>query len=415
MRPTPVASFQRIETLDVLRGFALLGILAMNIRVMAAPMGAYLYPLNLWEYDGANRAAYLLTATLFDLKMMGLFSMLFGAGVLLYAAKADAGIRTLWFRRMAILLVVGLVHAYLIWPGDILVFYALCGMLVLWWMRRFSYRVLFGAGVAVLLVGALLTAGHGLSWDSMSVEDRAADAALMAPSDADVRAELARMQGSYADVVSTRAPVVFMFQTFMFAVFFFWRATGMMLIGMALYKSGFLDGTRPTSTYATTALICLPVGLGLAAYGALALDRAAYALPARILLDLWNYVGSVFASIGYAAAIIFVVKRLAAGRLRGALAAVGQMALTNYLLHSIVTAVIFLGWGFGLAGRFDYAEQLAIVAAICAAQLALSPLWLARYRFGPFEWLWRSLTYGRRQPMRRDRPYANVGSAPASV
>ena len=128
--PSPVSDKERVEAVDVLRGFALLGILAMNIRAMAAPFGAYMTPSAFFPYEGASRAAYIFTSIVFDLKMMGLFSMLFGAGVLLYAGKsADAGRspRALWFRRMFWLLVIGLVHAYLIWDGDILVPYALCG------------------------------------------------------------------------------------------------------------------------------------------------------------------------------------------------------------------------------------------------------------------------------------------------
>ena len=139
--PTPVSRQDRIETLDVLRGFALLGILTMNIRGMAAPLSAYMYPAAVFEYSGASRLAYLFTNVVSDLKMMGLFSMLFGVSVLLYAAKLTASgqpPRGLWFRRMGWLLVIGLVHAYFIWGGDILVPYALCGMLILWWVRRLA-------------------------------------------------------------------------------------------------------------------------------------------------------------------------------------------------------------------------------------------------------------------------------------
>jgi uncharacterized protein len=209
------------------------------------------------------------------------------------------------------------------------------------------------------------------------------------------------MLASYPETVAHHAPIVFMFQTMFFVSFFLWRCSGMMLLGMALYKWGFLDGRRSARVYIVTAALCIPIGLGLASYGAIELERVRFALPERIILDLWNYAGAVLASVGYSAALILAVKAGAFSRARKALAAVGQMALTNYLLHSVIASVLFLGWGFGLAGRLDYAEQLAVVVAIWAIQLALSPLWLAHYRFGPAEWLWRSLTYWQVQPIRR--------------
>ena len=417
LQTAPVPSTERFETLDVLRGFALLGILAMNIRVMAGPFGAYMYPLAMFEYAGANRTAYLFTNTAFDLKMMGLFSMLFGASVLLYAAKSAASngsLRSLWFRRMFWLLVIGLVHAYLIWDGDILVPYALCGILLLWWMRRFSAPVLLGAACFVLLVGAVLTVGHFMSWDSMSEADRTQELSIYMPSEAQTQEQLDGLLGSYVDVVRHRAPIVFLFQTFVFATFFFWRCSGMMLLGMALYKWGFLDGRRAVREYVLAAAVGIPVGLALAWYGTVALEGVRFTMPQRTVSDLWNYTGAVLASIGYAAALILLVKREAAPRLRRAFAAIGQMALTNYLLQSAITSVLFLGWGVGLAGRFDYAEQLAVVAAIWAFQLAVSPVWLARYRFGPAEWAWRSLTYWQVQPMVRDRSrHSQLGGAAA--
>ena len=404
-QPAPVSSTQRLETLDVLRGFALLGILAMNIRAMAAPMSAYMYPYALFDYEGPSRLAYLFTTVVFDLKMMGLFSMLFGAGVLLYADKRTESGRSptaLWFRRMFVLLVIGLLHAYLIWPGDILVPYALCGILLLWWMRNRTARTLLYSAIVMLAIGAGLAVVHGLTWGSMSEADRAAELELMMPTREQALGHVDLMLGSYLRFVAGSAPSTFMFETMFFALFFFWRCGGMMLLGMSLYKSGFLEGRLSSSAYARVALIALPVGLGLAFIGALELDRVAYAMPTRALVDLWNYAGAVFASIGYAATLIWIVKREAMAGWRRRLAAVGQMALSNYLFHSITASVVFLGWGFGLAGRFDYAAQLLFVVAIWMVQLIISPIWLQRFRFGPAEWLWRTLTYGRAQPMRQE-------------
>src|SRR5262245_710696 len=331
LHPAPVSSRDRIETLDVLRGFALLGILAMNIRAMAAPLSAYMYPYALFDYSGASRAAYLFTSIVFDLKMMGLFSMLFGAGALLYAAKAtESGKppRGLWFRRMFWLLVIGLVHAYLIWDGDILVPYALCGLLLLWWVRRFSARILFGGAVTWLAIGVLLSIGQGMAWETMPDANRAAALEIWMPTPEQMSEQLTQMRGSYMDVISHRAMFVFMGQTMYFVFFFFWRCGGMMLLGMALYKWGFLDGRRPIRDYAIAAAVCLPIGLALAWYGTVALERIRFAMPQRTVADLWNYVGAVLVSVGYAALLIVMVKRGALAGLRRALAAVGQMAFS---------------------------------------------------------------------------------------
>lgn len=399
----PVSAGERLETLDVLRGFALLGILAMNIRAMAAPFSAYMYPYAPFEYTGASRAAYIFTSVFFDLKMMGLFSMLFGASVLLYAAKrTESGKppRGLWFRRMFWLLVIGLVHAYLIWDGDILVPYALCGLLFLWWVRRLPAPFLLVGSIVLLAIGAWLSIVNVQAWPTLPEEERAGQLSVFMPTPEEVNEELTAMLGGYGDVVSHRAAFALATQTGFFVFFFLWRCGGMMLLGMALLKWGFLDGRWSTRAYAIAAVTCLPVGLALAWQGTVALEKIRFAMPERMVLDLWNYVGATLASIGYAAALLLVVKRGVLGALRRALAAIGQMALTNYLLQSLITSILFLGWGFGLAGRFDYAAQLLIVVAIWVIELAWSPLWLRRFRFGPVEWLWRSLTYWKVQPVR---------------
>jgi uncharacterized protein len=401
---TPVSVTERIESLDVLRGVALLGILAMNIRAMAGPFGSYMYPYALFEFEGANRLAFLFTAVFFDLKMMGLFSMLFGAGVVLYAAKADrAGTRAtgLWFRRMGWLLAIGLVHAYLIWNGDILVPYAMSGLLLLWWVRRWSARALVIAGLCTLLIGGALSLGQLYSWDSMGEAEKAEQLTFMMPTPEQAQAQVDEMRGSYPEIVAARAPVVLLFQTLIYVTFFLWRTGGMMLLGMGLFKAGFLDGRRSAASYRRTAAACLLVGVSMSTTGVLSLEAVRFSMPERTLPDLWNYIGSIFSSVGYAAGILAIVKAGALAALRKRLAAVGQMAFSNYLGQSIITAILFLGWGFDLVGRFNYATQLLIVAAVWVLQLIVSPLWLALYRFGPAEWLWRSLTYWQRQPMAR--------------
>jgi uncharacterized protein len=347
--------------------------------------------------------------------MMGLFSMLFGAGVLLYAGKpTESGRppRALWFRRMFWLLVIGLVHAYLIWDGDILVPYALCGLLVLWWVRGWSARALTIAAIVFLTIGASGVIAQGVMWNSMPEADRAQQLAIMSPTPEQAREQLAAMRGSYLDVVAHRASFVLLAQTMFFLMFFLWRCGGMMLLGMALYKAGFLEGRWSSRTYLRVGLVCLPLGLALAAVGVRDVERLQFTMPQRAYADIWNYAGAVFASIGYAALLLWLLQQNALPSLRRRLAAVGQMALSNYLFQSIVTAAVFLGWGLGYVGRFDYAQQLLVVAGIWIVQLAITPIWLAQFRFGPAEWMWRSLTYWRRQPLKRDAPLrAKIGIA----
>ena len=317
--PPPPSLFpQRLETLDVLRGFALLGILAMNIRAMAAPMSAYMYPYALFDYEGSSRLAYLFTTVVFDLKMMGLFSMLFGAGVLLYANKrtgirpaaaralVQADVRPAGNRPPARVLHLGRRHPRALRP------------------LRHPPAVVdaqpHGAHAAhlrrrMLAIGAALAVVHWLAWGSMSEADRAAELELMMPTREQALGHVDLMLGAYTRFVAGSAPGTFMFETMFFLMFFLWRCGGMMLLGMSLYKSGFLDGRLPSSTYARVALIATPVGLGLAFIGALELERVAYAMPIRAAVDLWNYVGAVFASIGYAATLIWIVKRGSDGRL----------------------------------------------------------------------------------------------------
>jgi uncharacterized protein len=311
---SPVSQRDRVETLDVLRGFALLGILAMNVRAMAAPMTAYLYPYHPFDYAGASRVGYLFTSVVFDLKMMGLFSMLFGAGALLYSAKTTTDAtppRALWFRRMGWLLGIGLIHAYLIWDGDILVSYALCGMLVLWWVRRWPAAGLAAAAVALLAVGAALWVLYGQLWNVMPPEARASESAAWMPTREQSEAQLAELHGGYLEVVAARAPAAFEAQTFVFFTFFLWRCSGMMLLGMALWKWGFLDGRRAARDYLIAAAICLPIGLALAGYSSVRLEEVRYAMPDRTRADLWNHAGAVLASIGYAATLILMVKHKA--------------------------------------------------------------------------------------------------------
>jgi uncharacterized protein len=425
-RAEPVEAMSRIAAVDVLRGVALLGILAMNIVSFGWPFSGYENP-KLSGGDGpANRAAWVVNSLIFSGKMMSLFSMLFGAGLVLMSERAEARgvrVRGVYYRRVLWLLVFGLIHAYLIWEGDILVAYALCG-LVLYLFRNKSPRTLIGLGVVLLAIASLLGVGfvafaRVAERASMAVAE--AKAAGRAPPEVEVgfqqawddglreffrptpeetEKDLAAYRGSYAEVVRHRAPLVLLIQTFAFAVMVVWGVAGRMLIGMALMKLGVFTAGRSWRFYRGMAVISYAFGLPLTLYGIISLLRHDFdplvAMGGATAFGL----GMVPMALGHAAVVMMACKAQMWPGARRRLGAVGRMALTNYLAQSLLCTTLFYGYGLGYFGYLDRVWLWGVVLAIWALQLWYSPLWLERFRFGPAEWLWRSLTYGRFQPMR---------------
>jgi uncharacterized protein len=400
--PHPVAERERIVALDVLRGVALLGILPMNIRSFAAPFAAYFNPLAMFDYSGASRAAYWATTLLFDTKMISIFSMLFGAGALIYSEKPSTGKTSptrLWYRRNFWLLVIGLVHAYLIWTGDILVVYSLCGFIIVWWTRKLPAWALALLATVMFAIGGLLVIGQAAAFQILTAEEQAAKNSLWQPTPDELAGELAVYRDGYLGIVAHRAPEALMIHTMYFLWFFLWRAGGMMVLGQGLMKWGILTGARSSRFYLTMALLGYLVGFPIVWIGLAKLEAAEFVLPQRFMLDLYNYFGSIAVALGHVGLVLWLFQRWPRSPWFDRLAAVGRMALTNYLMQSLLCTTLFYGYGFNLFGRLDYARQLAVVAAVWALQLTLSPWWLRRFQFGPVEWLWRWLTYGVRPPM----------------
>ncbi len=425
----PVAEPERIAAVDTLRGFALLGILAMNIIAFALPDAAYGNPLIAGGFAGADYVAWLTNHLFFELKMMSIFSMLFGAGLVLMADRAEARggtPRGIYYRRVLWLLVFGLAHAYLLWWGDILYSYAVCGLL-LYLFRRRSPKVLITLGLLVTLVAIPLGIGFSFSIAQLKEKAAQAESAIAAgrtqqelsqeqrdalagwnemranfdPTPAQLAKEIETYRGGYAGIFKHRAPSVFMFQTIFFIAFIFWRVAGMMLLGMGLMKLGVFSAKCSTRFYALCALIGYGVGLPLIAYGARELVAHQFAFDYVFRVgSYFNYVGSMLVALGHVGAVILVYQARLLTWLTTRLAAVGRMALTNYLTHSLVCTTLFYGYGFGLFGTINRAGLFGVVVAIWIFQLAVSPWWLRRFRFGPAEWVWRSLTYWRRQPMK---------------
>jgi uncharacterized protein len=430
----PVSAPQRLRMLDVLRGCALLGILLMNIPYFAMPMAAY-SQLNAWGgNDGANLWTFFIQWTLFEGKMRALFSILFGAGIVLFiehatARRDSAEVGDLFVRRMLWLMLFGILHAWFIWYGDILYPYAICGLLI-FPLRKLPPRTLFVTAAMSLL---LLTGGlAGDAFDKQSQKEAgtaalAAEAAgktlteeqkdakeawtntleMQAPSREAMQEEVDAYRSGYAGALKQRAEVSrkFHFVPLYFPIFIdFWA---LMLIGMGLYQLGILQGDRSVGFYGRMAAIGYAVGLPLNA-------TAAY------LMYAWNFdfIGNEFANIpafqvgrvatvlAHLSVIVIAVKRGWLTRLADRLAAVGRMAFSNYIAHSVICSLIFYNPGLALIGQLQRYQLYFIVLGIWAFNLLWSPWWLSRFRFGPLEWCWRSLTYWRRQPMRRPAPSA---------
>jgi uncharacterized protein len=399
----PSAESERIDALDTLRGFAVLGILVMNVQSYSMPGSAYFFPHSYGDMGGVNGLVWMAGNLLFSQKFMAIFSMLFGAGIVLMNGRARArghGFGGLHYRRMSVLLAFGLIHAYLLWEGDILVTYALCG-LWLYLMRDVRPGRQLAAGLALLAVGTGLMLMGGLFSPRWPAAAREAFAADWRPSPERIAEILAAMRGGFAAQMGERVPNSLEMHTQGVPFFLFWRASGMMLIGMALFQWGVLSGRARPSVYRLFIALALLVGLPLSVYGHLRIEAAGWEVfRTFFLLSQFEYWGSLPIALGWVGALMLVVRAGALPGLRRRLAAVGRMAFSNYIMHTAIASFVFYGHGLALFGRVPRVGQLGFVVAVWILQLWLSPWWLARFRYGPLEWLWRSLSYRARPPFR---------------
>jgi uncharacterized protein len=415
---------KRIEALDFVRGAALFGILLMNITGFGLSH-AYSNPQTSGGADGANLWAWIVTTVGFEGTQRALFSILFGAGVVLFTARLEAAGRPdaadIYFRRNLWLIGFGLLNAFIfLWYGDILFTYGVVGLFV-YAFRKMLAKHLLLIGVATLLAGAVWNVNDTVGL--LRAHDRAAAAQAVKAAGRPLteeqtgaisawdekKAEFKAPPAKVKKEVEARTGGYFRAMAFIANYNVYWQSWGlyryfsdifgMMLIGMALYKMGVLTLERPTRFYVT--MIVAGYGAGLAVniaetrwivghdFSALAFSQA------NISYDL----GRLAMTMGHLGALLLFVRSGVLPWFRHALAAVGRMAFTNYLTHSVVCAILFTG--FGLFNTLERHQLYYIVFAIWAVQLVLSPLWLRTYRFGPMEWLWRYLTYGTRPAFRR--------------
>jgi uncharacterized protein len=399
----PVNQAQRIVSLDVLRGVAVLGILVMNIQSFAMPGAAYMNPSVYGDLEGANRWVWYLSHLLTDQKFWTIFSMLFGAGIVLMTSRGEAagrGSAGVHYRRMGWLLLIALLHAHLLWYGDILYYYAMCG-LVAYLFRKLPPWLLVTLGLVSVSVTFCMSLLFGWMLGSGMIPPENI-VSFWAPPDDMIAGELSGYRGGWLTQMSQRVPVALMFETFLLVTFIGWRTGGIILIGMALYKLGVFSAARSKGFYAALVAIGALVGIPVIMYGAHRNVEAGWDVMYSFYYGgLYNFWASILVALGWVGLVMLVCKSNVLGLAQRVLAAVGQMALTNYLMQTIICTTIFYGHGFGRFGHFDRTEQIATVLAVWIVELIWSPIWMRYFRFGPFEWLWRSLTYLKPQPIRR--------------
>ncbi len=394
----PVGSDERIAFLDILRGFAVMAIFVVNIKAMVMPFAWYSNP-TLWATETEQLIA-MVQRFVVDDKWRTTFTALYGAGLLMIfdrMAAKGAGIGRLATRNLW-LAAFGAIHLLLIWMGDILFVYGVTGLLAMLFVRMGTGK-LFTFGLVMLVLGMLWMAffAAGPAFD----DDLYAKLAPMfwEPTEASLQQESDAMLGSVGDQIMSRVVAAPMFILFYFLIGGMWLMTlGLMVTGMGLFRAGLYRGAWPLVATLPLALVFLCAAWGLDAYQVFQLEAADYDFAKYSLLNGVAMTDGVLGAFGYACLISALVSM---GLKFGPVAAVGRMAFTNYITCSLIGTTLAGGHGFRLFGEMDLVSITFVTFATFLAMLIWSPLWLRFFRFGPLEWVWRSLVYGKVQPLRR--------------
>ncbi|MGI8598828.1 MAG: DUF418 domain-containing protein [Chitinophagaceae bacterium] len=427
----PVEQTERIIILDSLRGIAILGILIMNIPGFGLPYVAVFDLTILNELSGANFKAWAIVEGIFEGSMRGLFSMLFGAGMILFISrleKKNNGIipAEIYFRRQLWLLFFGLINTYiLLWFWDILFVYAVCGMLLFVFRRLPAKSLFIAAGICLILMTArenrdfykdkmLIKEGEKISrLDTITTK-------LTAPQKEKLEAlqefkersspeskkkiyekQLRNVLGSWSEVYEQNTSIGVKGHTIVLYYFLIWDVLIFMFLGMAFFKTGILTGSHTVKTYLLLTIAGLSIGL-LLSWLRLSEDLHynfnRFEKVKGALFEFYE-LSRFFRSVGIFGLIMLLYKTGWFKWLFNLMRPVGQMAFTNYLMQSIICGLLFFGVGFGLFGKLQRYELYYVVAVVWIFQIIFSHVWLRHYRFGPLEWLWRSLTYWKKQPM----------------
>ncbi len=413
----PRSSTERIEALDILRGFAIFGILLVNMGVFAYPfLGYQIMGGTPWD-DTTNKITEHLIRFFAEGKFYSLFSLLFGVGIMLQFQRAesrDVNFKPYYLRRIGILLIIGLLHALLFWMGDILTIYALCGFGLLLFIKRKPKTLLIWTVIFLMLPTIIVLAFYGLMQSLQSMPEFAADFDQQIEGQKAFAAWL--IEGAYNAYRDGTYGQIFIFRAIEFGIvlgsgiFWFPNVFAMMLIGIYTVKKDIINRMIDDREF-TVRIFKVFLVFGIPING---LFTVSYALMDPIRTNIWyvlTYFSFSFAgltlSLAYISGIILLLRSERWQQRWKPLASVGKMALTNYLLQTVICTTLFYSYGFGLYGSVGPAVGLGITVLIFSLQLYISPVWLRYFNYGPVEWVWRSLTYKKVQAFRRDEAERN--------
>ena len=435
--PAPVAAAARLPSLDVLRGFALLGILMANIQDFASPTSIlHDVPLDVVSQSGPHHALDVAVMTVqwlfIEGKMRALFGLLFGAGTVLLLERLEkrSGAKLaadIFHRRSMWLLSFGILHGSLIWSGDILLFYGSLALLALYPLRDIGARYLIGIGLALSLAGGTLGIANamdlGAALPAAALQEAAATAhaSHTAPTEAQEQAIHAAValrteelqaipkavtagRRGYLASEPDNAKGEVDFVALVFRTGWVFEVLGIMIAGMGLYKIGFLSARLPSGVYLSTAVCGYAISMPIVLVGIQHSRQFGFSDAITTINMFLPYgIQQIAGMLANASVVILLVRNRKFVPLQQALAAVGRTALTNYLFTSVVCQFLFKWGPWKLYGALEYYQQVYVVLCVWAVNIAASVLWLRFFAYGPLEWLWRSLTYWRLQPLFGER------------
>lgn len=393
--PTPHSDrhSQRIDGLDALRGFAILGILVMNIQAFAMINQAYGNPTLGGTMTGADFWIWAVSHVGFDAKFLALFAALFGAGLVLMAERAEAAGASPWRqhrRRMGILALFGLIHAYAIWYGDILFAYSIIGLIAFAFRNTSAHRLLVFAGlfylvpvIVALVMTALFTIMPAAELEEIRVT-------WWQPSAAAIAAQESAYRSGWLGQLAQRGSDAATLQLIALPLEEGWRILAWMLAGMAAFKTGLLTAAWSARRYASVGLLGAGIGIPVAVAGVVFNQTTGWEMETAFYLGaLFNHIAAPFITLAWVCALLIVLKSGHAAGVLSRFRAIGRTALSSYILTSLLCTTVFYGHGLGWFGQADRIDQLMVMFAVWAVLLIVAPAWLARFNMGPLEWLWR--------------------------